>query len=147
MNVDDRVLSVGSSMNNRSLRLDSECDLTIDTALPANRGAQAAIAALRTRLMAEHLAAPQAEVSRRFAETESLIATIDALARPGRGLVPLPIDELNAVEKLIADKELLDPESADGFFEPIARRGLLRHWRRVLRRHVRLGARAVPSPA
>ena len=35
--VDDRLLRVGSSnLNNRSLGLDSECDVTIDAALPAN---------------------------------------------------------------------------------------------------------------
>ncbi|CAA9491020.1 MAG: Phospholipase D/Transphosphatidylase [uncultured Sphingomonadaceae bacterium] len=128
--VDDQVLRIGSSnMNNRSLGLDSECDVTIDTALPANSGMGAAIAALRTRLMAEHLNAAEADVARTFAETGSLHATAARLTRPGRALKPLPLDDFNAVEKLIADKELLDPERADGFFEPIARRGLFRRWR------------------
>ena len=38
--VDDRLLRVGSSnLNNRSQRLDSECDVTLDCALAANRRA------------------------------------------------------------------------------------------------------------
>src|SRR5690606_16443968 len=54
--VDDRLLRVGSSnLNNRSLGLDSECDVIIDSALESNRETPPAIAALRTRLIAEHL--------------------------------------------------------------------------------------------
>jgi phosphatidylserine/phosphatidylglycerophosphate/cardiolipin synthase-like enzyme len=38
--VDDEVLHAGSSnMNNRSMRLDTECDVTIDAAHPGNEGA------------------------------------------------------------------------------------------------------------
>jgi phosphatidylserine/phosphatidylglycerophosphate/cardiolipin synthase-like enzyme len=55
MIVDDRILRIGSAnLNNRSLGLDSECDMVLDCALPANR-ASVGIAALRTRLLAEHL--------------------------------------------------------------------------------------------
>ena len=46
--VDDRLLRVGSSnLNNRSLGLDSECDVIIDAALDANRDTPPAIAAIR----------------------------------------------------------------------------------------------------
>src|SRR3546814_4673267 len=54
--VDDRLIRIGSSnMNNRSMGLDSECDVTIDVALPANRDAAPAITRLRESLIAEHL--------------------------------------------------------------------------------------------
>ncbi len=56
MIVDDEVLHVGSSnMNNRSMRLDTECDVTLDAAVPGNESAAPTIRALRDRLLAEHL--------------------------------------------------------------------------------------------
>jgi phosphatidylserine/phosphatidylglycerophosphate/cardiolipin synthase-like enzyme len=56
MIVDDRILRIGSAnLNNRSLGLDSECDMVLDCALPANKGSEKVIAELRTRLLAEHL--------------------------------------------------------------------------------------------
>jgi phosphatidylserine/phosphatidylglycerophosphate/cardiolipin synthase-like enzyme len=130
MIVDDRVLRVGSSnMNNRSLGLDSECDLVIDTRLSANAGAEAVIAALRTRLIAEHLGVEQAEVERRFAETGSLCRTIEGLRGKGRTLTLLEFDDPGPAEQFIADNELMDPEDPDGFFEPLTKRGLFRRWR------------------
>src|SRR3546814_20613319 len=53
--VDDRVLRVGSSnMNNRSMRLDTECAVTLDAALHANAGREGGTRALRTHLNAAH---------------------------------------------------------------------------------------------
>src|SRR3546814_13526997 len=52
--VDDRMIRVGSAnMNNRSMGLDSECDVTIDAALPANAGADTVIRRLRESPIAE----------------------------------------------------------------------------------------------
>src|SRR5690606_4341518 len=76
---DDRLIRVGSSnMNNRSLGLDTECDMSIDTALPANDGQQATIAAIRDDLIAEHLDLPKERVSALIAE-RGLIAAIEEL--------------------------------------------------------------------
>src|SRR3546814_17492977 len=53
--VDDRMIRVGSAnMNNRSMGLDSECDVTIDAALHANAGAEPVIRRLRESLIAAH---------------------------------------------------------------------------------------------
>lgn len=132
MIVDDRVLRIGSSnLNNRSLGLDSECDLAIDTALEANAKAGERIAALRTRLMAEHLDVAEAEVDAKFRETGSLVATIEALRHSGKTLDLLAFEKPDAVEDFIAENELLDPESPDEMFESIAHRGLFRRWRGV----------------
>jgi phosphatidylserine/phosphatidylglycerophosphate/cardiolipin synthase-like enzyme len=138
MIVDDRILRVGSSnMNNRSLGLDSECDL----ALEAEGEEQVrTIAALRTRLMAEHLAATQEAVAEAFAETGSLLRTIERLQRPGKTLVPLPVEDPSPTAKLIADTELLDPKSPDAMFEQMTRRSLFDPFRR--RRRAR---RPVPA--
>jgi phosphatidylserine/phosphatidylglycerophosphate/cardiolipin synthase-like enzyme len=133
--VDDRVLRVGSSnFNNRSMRLDTECDVVIDAALPANAALRPAIAAMRDELLAEHLGSTPAEVARALARSGSLIQTIESLRRPGRTLVAYETPDLSAVEAWLADNEVLDPEGPEEMFEAIAKRGLFRRFSR-LRRH------------
>ncbi len=128
--VDDRLLRVGSSnMNNRSLGLDSECDVVIDAGLPANAGCGPRIADIRTRLMAEHLGVDGDQVAAAFAETGSLIATIDRLNGTGRHLDLLDLQKPGRLDKFIADNELLDPEHADGFLEPLEQRSIWKSWR------------------
>ncbi len=131
MIVDDRVLRVGSSnMNNRSLGLDSECDMALDCRTAGNEACAAAIAALRTRLMAEHLGIGEKVVAAKLEETGSLIETIEVLRGRGKTLVPLILEEPDAVEDFIAENELLDPERPDEMFETPGKRGLFRRWRR-----------------
>lgn len=130
MIVDDRILRIGSAnLNNRSLGLDSECDVVLDTALDGNADAAGQIAALRCRLMAEHLGVEEEMVERHFAETGSIIDTIEALRGKGKTLELLDLEKPTAFEKMIAENELLDPEHADGFLEPLSERGLRRRWR------------------
>jgi uncharacterized membrane protein YdjX (TVP38/TMEM64 family) len=93
MIVDDRVARVGSAnLSNRSMGLDTECDLVLDADIaPA---LQLAIAHLRNRLLAEHLGAEPGAVADALAAHGSLIAAVDAL-RDGAGpdartLAPLP---------------------------------------------------------
>lgn len=129
--VDERVLRVGSSnMNNRSLRLDTECDVTIDAALPANGAAGPAIRAIRDGLIAEHLGAEPEEVSRRIDTSGSIIAAIEALRGEGRSLRPYAIPDLNDVEEWLADNEVLDPEGPEEMFETFTKRGLFRSLRK-----------------
>ena len=122
--VDDRQLRIGSAnINNRSLRLDTECDVAI-----AARDAayEATIAGVRADLLAEHLGVAVARVGHVFAQEGSLIRTIDRLRGPGRSLVPYEVPGLDAVRAWLADHELLDPESPDEMFEPLSRRSLFR---------------------
>ncbi len=125
--VDDRQLRVGSAnLNNRSLGFDSECDLLIDAALPANRAAAQSIGELRADLLAEHLGVSVDTIEARFAQTGSLVAAIDSFSGGrGRGLVPFVADKPSAVERVLVESEALDPESAGCDYEPIARPGLL----------------------
>ncbi|MGX9966237.1 phospholipase D-like domain-containing protein [Roseomonas sp. F4] len=133
--IDDQVLRVGSSnFNNRSMRLDTECDVVIDAALPANATLRPAIAAMRDRLLAEHLGCTPEKVAATLARTGSLIGTIEALRRPGRTLVAYETPDLSAVEAWLADHEVLDPEGPEEMFEAVAKRGLFRRFSR-LRRH------------
>jgi phosphatidylserine/phosphatidylglycerophosphate/cardiolipin synthase-like enzyme len=121
--VDEEVIRIGSSnFNNRSLRLDTECDVTI-----AEGPAQ--IAAIRDDLIAEHLDVDPAAVSAGVAR-DGLIATIERLRGRGKTLVPYEIPDLNAVEKWLADNEVLDAEGPAEMFEAMSRRrGLLRRLR------------------
>ena len=127
--VDDRVLRVGSSnMNNRSMRLDTECDVVIDAGLPANADTAPAILAVRDGLLAEHLGRDPEEVARRIAETGSVIAAIEAMRGQGRTLQPYETPDIGAVEAWLADNEVLDPEGPGEMFEPLAQRGLFRRF-------------------
>ena len=131
MIVDDRLLRVGSSnMNNRSLGLDSECDLALEA---ENEEQARAIGALRTRLLAEHLGTTEEEVAQTFDATGSLIGTIEQLQRPGKTLALLPIEEPAPAAKAIADTELLDPKSPDAMFEQMTRRSLFDSFRHRFR--------------
>jgi phosphatidylserine/phosphatidylglycerophosphate/cardiolipin synthase-like enzyme len=134
MVVDDRILRVGSSnFNNRSLGLDTECDVTIDARRTANAGARPAIRAIRDGLIAEHLGVEADEVARGIDNDGSLISTIERLRGAGRSLRPYEVPDLNEVEKWLADNEVLDPENPEELFEGFAKRGLLRRFRRAAR--------------
>ena len=129
--VDDLNLRVGSSnMNNRSMRLDTECDVVIDARLPANRGAREAIRETRESLMAEHLGVDAQTVRATVEETGSLIAAIERLRGPGKTLKPYETPDLSSVEAWLAENEALDPEGPEEMFEPFSRRGLFRRLRK-----------------
>ena len=131
--VDDEVLHVGSSnMNNRSLRLDTECDVTIDARLPGNETASPKIRALRDSLLAEHLGVQSATVAAKIDHKGSLIGTIEGLRSASRSLRPYQIPDLQDVEKWLADHEVFDPEGPEELFEATTKGGLLRRLRRHL---------------
>ena len=127
--VDDRLLRVGSSnLNNRSMGLDSECDVTIDAALPANRDIMPAITALRHRLLAEHLGCSELQYAEAERQASSMVDAIEALRGEGKTLDLLDMEALGATREFIAANELLDPESTDAMLDPIAKRGLAKSW-------------------
>ena len=126
---DDQIFRLGSSnMNNRSLRLDTECDLAIRAADDKTAGC---IAAIRNGLIAEHLGVEQDQVTATIAETGSLIATIERLRGTGKTLRPYEVPDLTAVEAWLADNEILDPEGPEEMFESLEKRGLFRRLRRA----------------
>jgi phosphatidylserine/phosphatidylglycerophosphate/cardiolipin synthase-like enzyme len=135
MVVDDEVLHVGSSnMNNRSMRLDTECDVTIDAGLEGNAQATAGIARIRTGLLAEHLDVSADRIDDVFARTGSLIQTIETLRSSGRSLVPYQVPHLHDVEKWLADNEVLDPDGPSEMLENLTQGKLLRGLRQRLAR-------------
>ena len=124
MIVDDLLLRVGSAnLNNRSMGLDSECDLLIDAR--KSPPAKATIRRIRADLLAEHLGLKPDECARACEEAGSLIEAIEKLRGRGRTLVPLDPEEPPNLQKAMARSELLDPEGSGELFEPRARPGLL----------------------
>ena len=129
MIVDDALLRVGSAnFNNRSMGLDSECDVFIDCSRPGNAHCGDAIGSIRHSLLAEHLALEQDEVGPLLEKHGSMAAMISALgvSRP-RSLRPLKVEPLSDIELTMADGEVLDPETPQQMFDFVeARRGLFR---------------------
>ena len=136
--VDDRQLRVGSAnLNNRSMRLDTECDVMLDAGEDADPAATATIAGLRDSLMAEHLGVEPKVVAEHVAATGSLIATIEAMRGEGRTLRPYQQPEIGSIAAWIADNEVLDPEGPGEMFELPGKRGLFRR-RRLWRQRRRM---------
>ncbi len=127
MIVDDEILRIGSAnLNNRSMGLDSECDMFLDVTRPANRHIGPAIASLRHRLIAEHCGLDEAAVAAGLV-SDSMAALIDGASKQGKRLMPISLISLSNAGKAIADSALLDAERPEEIFEPIARRrGLFR---------------------
>lgn len=108
MTVDDRLLRVGSAnLNNRSLGMDTECDLAVEASNSAEREA---VASLRNRLLAEHLGRPREEVERILVENPSLFALVDRFKEEPRGLQPIQFDGAPPDELSRAVGQLADPE-------------------------------------
>ncbi|HEX2727360.1 MAG TPA: phospholipase D-like domain-containing protein [Beijerinckiaceae bacterium] len=82
--VDDLFIRVGSSnLNNRSVGLDTECDLAVEATTDT---ARAAIASILRQLVAEHIDADPAMVAEAIAATGSVIGAIERLNTRPRGL-------------------------------------------------------------
>jgi phosphatidylserine/phosphatidylglycerophosphate/cardiolipin synthase-like enzyme len=105
--VDDVFLRVGSSnLNNRSLGLDSECDLAVEAADEATR---AAIAGVRASLLAEHLARAPAEV-RSAVASHGLIGAVESLNARGGLLRAYRVAADDGPQEPILGTALLDPD-------------------------------------
>jgi phosphatidylserine/phosphatidylglycerophosphate/cardiolipin synthase-like enzyme/uncharacterized membrane protein YdjX (TVP38/TMEM64 family) len=107
--VDDRLLRVGSSnTSNRSMGLDTECDLAIEASAD-DRATAGYIAQVRTRLLAEHLGCPRDAVDQALARESGLVRAIESLRSDGRSLRPLPWRVDDDVEALLPDEGVIDP--------------------------------------
>ena len=118
--VDDRLLKVGSSnLSNRSLGLDTECDLVIEAEEgPVGQRVRDGIAHLRRRLLAEHLGLTPEEVAHGEHASGSLARFIVSRRETPRALLPVPVEHsapinLASLEQLVVDPER--PMAADAF--------------------------------
>jgi phosphatidylserine/phosphatidylglycerophosphate/cardiolipin synthase-like enzyme len=112
--VDDRLLRVGSSnLNNRSMGLDSECDLAIEA---HDDEARRSIIRLRNRLIAEHLGVSAARLEATIAAESSLVRAVDRLNEGPRRLQPFPSMDEEGPTATVPGTGLLDPDAP---FEPL----------------------------
>ncbi len=109
MVVDDHWLTIGSAnLSNRSMGLDSECNLAIEQARDV--AVQKAVASLRNRLLAEHMEVSEEKVAETLEETGSLCETVDHLSQGERRLERLKPQTTPEVDALVPEAGLVDPE-------------------------------------
>jgi phospholipase D1/2 len=102
---DDRLFRVGSSnLTDRSMRLDTECDLTIEAEGPVQ---QLAISGLRNRLLAEHLGMTAEGVAAFLTADPSLVRLVDSRRSNTRCLREFPLKHRSAT--LTIERNLVDP--------------------------------------
>lgn len=106
---DDDVLTIGSAnLSNRSMGFDTECNLVVEAAGDAR--VHNAIAAVRNRLLGEHLGTDPARVGAEIERRGSLIAAIEALRSPGRTLQPAQPAVAPDIDALVPHEAVIDPE-------------------------------------
>jgi phosphatidylserine/phosphatidylglycerophosphate/cardiolipin synthase-like enzyme/uncharacterized membrane protein YdjX (TVP38/TMEM64 family) len=110
MTVDDALLIVGSSnLSDRSMGLDTECNLVVESGGDARLCAL--VAGLRERLLAEHLGCTADDVARTMAREHSLHRTITVLTREGQRSLPAVEPRFDpALDALVPDRHVFDPE-------------------------------------
>jgi uncharacterized membrane protein YdjX (TVP38/TMEM64 family) len=121
MIVDDEWLRIGSSnLSNRSMGLDTECDLTLEAEGKAST--REAIRSVRDGLVAEHCGVTAREVGKACDARGSLIAAIDSLGSERRRLRPVPEAEQwsDAVLNTVALADPEQPVSVDALVEQFA---------------------------
>jgi phosphatidylserine/phosphatidylglycerophosphate/cardiolipin synthase-like enzyme/uncharacterized membrane protein YdjX (TVP38/TMEM64 family) len=107
MIVDDEWLRIGSSnLSNRSMGMDTECDVTFEARGDAAK--REAIRAFRDGLIAEHMGTERAAVVEAIARTGSMGGAIDALPKNARRIERLEAPELS--ETQLALVAVADPE-------------------------------------
>jgi phosphatidylserine/phosphatidylglycerophosphate/cardiolipin synthase-like enzyme/uncharacterized membrane protein YdjX (TVP38/TMEM64 family) len=109
MIVDDRIVRVGSAnLANRSMGLDTECDLLIES--QDNPRVAEAVAAFRNRLLGEHLGADPIVVAKATHEKRSLIGAIESLRGGARTLEPIEPCAPGWLEDFAGTQAIFDPE-------------------------------------
>lgn len=137
MVIDDRLMRVGSAnLSNRSMGLDSECDLAIEA---KSEQQQARIRQFRERLLAEHFGLDTTELNQQLEAKGSLIKLIDDRQDRDKTLKPLDCQVSEWAEQLLPSSALVDPEKPiepeqmTEMFVPIEQpRSFLRRWWKLL---------------
>jgi phosphatidylserine/phosphatidylglycerophosphate/cardiolipin synthase-like enzyme/uncharacterized membrane protein YdjX (TVP38/TMEM64 family) len=107
MIVDDTLLRVGSAnLCNRSMGLDTECDLAVEA---ANEEDRAAVMAALGRLLGEHCGAEPGEIAAALRDTGSLFEAMDRCGGGSRALVPIEDDDAEIRANVTAIEALADP--------------------------------------
>ncbi|MDT8272052.1 MAG: VTT domain-containing protein, partial [Desulfomonilia bacterium] len=103
---DNEFLRIGSSnLSNRSMGLDTECDLSIEARDDRDK---LVIRGFLGELLGEHLGHAPEQVTDTITSSGSLISAIESLRGEGRTLEDLQIQE--NPETVLSDQQLVDPE-------------------------------------
>jgi phospholipase D1/2 len=107
--VDDSLVRIGSSnISNRSMGLDTECDLTIEAA--GDPRLRDTITHFRNQLLGEHLGVAAERVAAIVAAKQSLIAAVESFHGSERRLEPFDAEVPTWHDRLLPDGKILDPE-------------------------------------
>ncbi|MCK6498586.1 MAG: phospholipase D-like domain-containing protein, partial [Nitrospira sp.] len=121
---DDEVLCLGSAnLSNRSMGLDTECNLGLEAQGQAH--VRDAIAGLRHRLLGEHLGVEPERVAEEARRRGSLVQAIDALRGGERSLEEVGFEK-GASSSSIPEPLLVDPErpiAADDLLDTVVHQG------------------------
>jgi phosphatidylserine/phosphatidylglycerophosphate/cardiolipin synthase-like enzyme len=110
--IDDEIVRIGSAnLANRSMGLDTECDLTIEAR--GREDVRAAICDLRAELLGEHLGFDRTRVRETIERTGSLRSAIDLLQRNDRTLKPVP-ESPQVSSTVLSVVSVADPEKPVG---------------------------------
>ena len=105
--IDDRLLRVGlANLNNRSMGLDTECDLAVEAVEPAT---EHSIAKLRNRLLAEHLGVSPERVAEEHSAERSLVRAIEKLRGGNRTLGILDGSVSPTLDEMVPAAAVIDP--------------------------------------
>jgi phosphatidylserine/phosphatidylglycerophosphate/cardiolipin synthase-like enzyme/uncharacterized membrane protein YdjX (TVP38/TMEM64 family) len=116
MIIDDVLFRAGSSnLNNRSMGLDTECDIAIEA--EGRDDVRTAIAGVRNGLLAEHLGVDAEAVRGAVAETGSLVAAVDRLSGGERTLARIDHEVEPWLDELVPEGAIFDPEHPVDFDE------------------------------
>jgi len=109
MIIDDCFARVASSnLSNRSMGLDSECDLVVES--NEVQRSREAIISFRRKLLAEHLDVTLDDITAAEENHDSLIKAIESLRHGERTLEELAGEVPADVDKWVPESSLLDPE-------------------------------------
>jgi uncharacterized membrane protein YdjX (TVP38/TMEM64 family) len=106
--VDDTLLRIGSAnLNNRSMGVDTECDLIIEAGTQAERER---ITQIRNRLIGDHCGTSAAAVAAAVEETGSIVRAAETLRGNGHRLCPINDGEPDRNEFASYIEGIADPE-------------------------------------
>jgi len=120
MTADATLVRVGSSnLSNRSMGVDTECDLAFESS--GKKYIENGIMAFQSRLLGEHLGVTADEASHAVEAEKSLIRGIERLKGAGRTLLPFPEEEIPWTTDLIFDSPVdpVEPMDFNKLFEEL----------------------------
>ena len=120
MVVDDWFARIGSAnFANRSMGVDTECDVAVDAG--GNAGAREGVLRIRNRLLGEHLGLQPDDVARELGRAGTMTALIDAHEHQDRTLAFIELPATPSPEPSETMRAAVDPDEPIGFGPEVER--------------------------